>query len=138
MKAKFAVAAAVLAAVGYLILAGDRASRAISGGPAGWLLGGAVLVVVALTAALIGRELAFGWSADSLSRAAERERLLDRLPADPAAAFEVAKQAVETQDDDWQAWFLLGVAYELNRDRKAARGAMRHAIKLRKKSTGQI
>lgn len=53
-------------------------------------------------------------------------------PADPRAEFEAARAAVEDGgQDDWQAWYRLGLAYDALHDRRHARMATRRALEAR-------
>jgi hypothetical protein len=46
------------------------------------------------------------------------------------AEFPRYKAEVEAAPDSWAAWFRLGLAYDASGDRRRARGAIRHAIRL--------
>lgn len=57
--------------------------------------------------------------------------LRDARKAAARAEFEAARDAVQDGgEDDWRAWYRLGLAYSANRDTRDARAAVRRAIAL--------
>lgn len=126
----------------YLVTIGWRGVVAIgTGEPVAVALGLALLVVPAVGAWAVWRELSFGASTQRL--AAELQATgrwpTEELPAAPSgrpdrdaadALFEQRRVEVAAAPDDWAAWFRLGLAYEDARDRRRAREALQHAIAL--------
>lgn len=105
------------------------------------LFGVAVLVVVPIGGWLIFQEIQFGRATQRLGRQMPEGTLdvgadLPRRPSgrvDRSAADEVFDQyrlTVQANPNDWRAWYRLGEAYELARDRRRARESMRTAIAL--------
>lgn len=106
-------------------------------------LGIALLVLPIVGAWALIRELLFGSAMERLARILGTEGGLppDTLPRTPggkiirAAAeeeFEKYRAETEAAPDDWRSWFRLSCAYDAAGDRRRARAAMRHAIKLEK------
>lgn len=106
-------------------------------------LGLALLVLPIVGAWALIRELLFGTAMERLARILSTEGGLppDTLPRTPggriirAAAeeeFEKYRAETEAAPDDWRSWFRLSCAYDAAGDRRRARSAMRHAIKLEK------
>jgi cytochrome c-type biogenesis protein CcmH/NrfG len=134
------VMAAILAL--YIVLVGQRAVLLLtSGDGVGIALGAALIVLPAIAAWALGRELWFGWRAEQLGRRLEAE---GGLPADDVAVrpsgrveradgdavFPLYRADVEENPDDWRAWYRLGLAYDAASDRRRAREAVRRAIRL--------
>lgn len=112
-----------------------------SGEPVNVAMGVALVLLPALGAALVARELLFGAQAERLlHRMREAGELpeddLPRLPSgrvERAAAdadFPRWKRAVEAAPGDWRAWYRLALAYDASGDRRRARAAVRRAIVL--------
>lgn len=126
----------------YLVLVGYRGVLLIAhGGVVPVLLGIGVLLLPAVGAVLLGRELWVGRAAERLGRElAEQGGLpFDELPRRPsgridrAAADAVfARRRVETENapQDWRAWYRLAAAYGDAGDATRGRQALRHAIEL--------
>ena len=106
-------------------------------------LGLALLVLPIVGAWALIRELLFGTAMERLARILGKEGGLppDTLPRTPggkiirAAAeeeFEKYRAETEAAPEDWRNWFRLSCAYDAAGDRRRARSAMRHAIKLEK------
>ncbi len=104
-------------------------------------LGAALLVLPLVGAWWLYQEWRLGITVQQMSSQLDREGRLPvhagerspsgRLTEDAAAAiYETARRDVEDTPDDWVAWFHVGYAYEANRDRPAARRALRHAADL--------
>lgn len=128
----------------YVVAIGGRAVGFIATGQTvGVVLGLAVLLVPLLGVALLAREW---WMAVQVQRmadelAARGALAVDDLPRSPGgridraaadAAFARAQQDVESDPEDWAAWFRLGFAYDAARDRTRARSALRTAVRLRR------
>ena len=80
------------------------------------------IVLVSVVGALIaGSEVRFGRATARLARAAGE---VDGRDFDTAAA------AVEAAPEEWRAWYRLALAYDIGRDSKRGRAAMRKAIAL--------
>lgn len=136
MRARIAAGAAVVAAVGYLLLSLLRARQFGELSGIGVAFEVAIVAVVLVTGWLIWREVGFGRALQRMAAAfgSEIELPVDQTgrPDSTAAAaeFEIARALVEGQPADWRHWFRVGLAYEANRDRKRARAAMREAARL--------
>ncbi|WP_407641662.1 hypothetical protein [Amnibacterium setariae] len=126
----------------YLVVVVTRAIAFLqSGQPVGVAIGVALLVLPAIGAYLLARELLFGLRATRLTRRLRGEGPLpgDDLPrrasgrverAAADAAFEPYAEDAEAHPDDWRAWLRLGLAYDMAGDRRRARAAVRRAIAL--------
>lgn len=103
-----------------------------AGGPVGWGLALAVVILLLLSVWVTWREVLFGISAARLGRAYAHsdEETAATSAASPRAEFEAARAHVERRDRDWRAWYRLGLAYDGVRDRRHAREAVRRAIAL--------
>ena len=135
-----AIMAVVLAL--YVVLVSQRAVLLLTTGDAVAVTMGLALVVLpAIAAWAIGRELWFGIRAENVGRRLEGEgglpeeqlsvRPSGRVDRDEAEAlFPKYREAVETAPNDWRAWYRLGLAYDGAGDRKRARSAVRQAIVL--------
>lgn len=126
----------------YIVLVGQRAWLLLTSRDGiGIAMGIALFVLPIVAVWAIGRELWFGWRAESLGRTLELE---DALPAesvgvrpsgrvmrdDADAVFPAYRAAVEQNPDDWRAWYRLGLSYDASGDRRRAREAVRRAIRL--------
>lgn len=127
---------AVAAVVAYAGFGLQRAWWFGADSPIAVALSLATAVVVAVSLALVGRELRFGIE---MSRLAKRAAPLPELPRTPGGRFELApamaeyeraRAVVEQRPEDWEAWYRLAHAYDAARDRKQARAAMREAVRL--------
>jgi tetratricopeptide (TPR) repeat protein len=126
----------------YLVLVVVRAIAFLgTGQPLGVGIGIALLVLPALGALALVRELLFGVRSGRLVRTLRAESGLpgDELPRRPSgrvdrgaadAAFDGYRVAVEQHPEDWRAWLRLGLAYDASGDRRRARAAVRQAIAL--------
>jgi hypothetical protein len=157
MRAKLGVAALVLVTAAYcwgLLWIASGFARV--GGVIGWGLAAGLAILLVLTVWVTWREVLFGLRAGRLARlygAARSEPRADEAdgadgetePADaqdPAALREARKAAARAEfedardalqdggEDDWRAWYRLGLAYSANRDTRDARAAVRRAIAL--------
>ncbi|MCG7309332.1 hypothetical protein [Brachybacterium sp. ACRRE] len=149
MRAKIGVALLLLVTAAYcwgLLWIATGFARA--GGVIGWGLAAGLVVLLVLTVWVTWREVLFGLRAGRLARlygAARFEPRADdgtgvRAEQDPVAQrdarraaaraeFEAARDAVQDGgEDDWRAWYRLGLAYSANRDTRDARAAVRRAI----------
>ncbi|MFB2598596.1 hypothetical protein ACEXQE_12430 [Herbiconiux sp. P17] len=146
MKNRFAaLLMAVLLAV-YIVLVGVRAVQfVLTGVPIAVAIGVVLIILPIVGAWALVRELMFGMRTQQLVEQLEREGELpvDDLPKKAsgrplrAAAdeeFPVYRDAVEADETDWRAWFRLGLAYDASGDRRRARGALRTAIALERKT----
>jgi len=95
-------------------------------GPVAVLFGIALLLLPAVGAWAVVRELRFGQATERLAREAEAA---GRLPTTDDA-FDDLRAAVDASPDDPVAWFRLACGYDAARDRRRARAAMRHAVTL--------
>ena len=131
------------AVAAYLLLAGVRGWALItSGQPVAVLLGIAVLALPFVGAWVVWREIDFGYAMQCMGEqlAAEGDLPVDdfaRLPSgrivpEDAQRFLAAERVrVESDPQDWRAWYRLGLAQDAARDRRRARAAMREARRLR-------
>ncbi|RKQ33344.1 tetratricopeptide repeat protein [Kocuria tytonis] len=113
-------------------------------GSPGWiakLLGAAMLVIPAVGAWAMVREIVFGARTQQLGRELLRRGELpaDELPRTPSGRyvrsaadehFDVVRREVEARPEDWGGWYRLSLAYSASGDGRRARGAMRTAIAL--------
>lgn len=97
------------------------------------VFGLAIITIPLLGMWLIWRELDFGFAMQRMGRDMAEHGALPvesgRLHRDEATErVQVAQQAVDTDPDDWRAWYLLGIAQDQAHQRKLARAAMREAL----------
>lgn len=142
MSARIGVAIMAAVLVLYVVLVSQRAVLLLTSGDAvGITMGLALIVLPAIAAWAIGRELWFGIRAENLGRRLESEGALpeEQLSVRPSgrvdrgeaeALFPKYRDAVESAPDDWRAWYRLGLAYDGAGDRRRARAAVRRAIAL--------
>lgn len=126
----------------YLVLVGQRAFALLrSGTGVGVVLGAAILLIPALTVWFLGREVSQARAVDRLTaRLADEGGLeVDDLPRSPAGRidretarerFDDVRALVEADPEDWRGWYRLGWAYDAAGDRRRAREALRHAVRL--------
>ncbi len=126
----------------YLVTLGWRGLLLVAeGGALRVTLGLALLVLPAVAAWAVWRELRFGRATQALAAELEAagrlpEDTLPRRPSgrvDRAAAdawFEQFRAEVDAAPDDAGAWFRLACAYDAAGDRRRGREAMRHAVAL--------
>ncbi|MDE2591354.1 MAG: hypothetical protein KGL41_00650 [Actinomycetales bacterium] len=105
------------------------------------LMGGLILMFPAVAIWAIIRELIFGLKIEKLAGKVEESgqwpqfnfelRPSGRPTRESAnAEFERIRGLVEANENDWLAWFTLGLAYDAAGDRRRARLAMRKALAL--------
>lgn len=128
----------------YLGLSFQRAVLLL--GTPGWiptLLGVAMLVIPAVGAWAMVREIVFGARTQQLGRelAASGELPADDLPRTPSGRyvrsaadeqFDVVRREVEAAPEQWGGWYRLSLAYSASGDGRRARAAMRTAIALQR------
>ncbi|MFW7413984.1 hypothetical protein [Demequina sp. SO4-18] len=104
-------------------------------------LGAALLVLPLVGAWWLYQEWRLGITVQRMANQLDREGRLPvhsgersasgRLTEEAAeAVYETARRDVDERPEDWSAWFHVGHAYEANRDRSAARKALRYAADL--------
>lgn len=110
------------------------------GGALGWLLAVGMVVLVVLAVLAVTAELRFGLATQRLGRALDDEGALpeavprtgdgrvDRVAADEA--FARYRAEVEADPASWRGWYRLALAYDSAGDRRRARAAARHAVRL--------
>nr|WP_092667659.1 hypothetical protein [Agrococcus carbonis] len=127
----------------YVVVAGAIAVGFFaSGQPLGIAVGVALIVLAAVGAWALVRELVFGIRLDRAVRElAASGGMPAPLPATPSGradraaaerAFPVARADVEAHPESWASWLRLSMAYDAARDRKRARMAARRALDLRR------
>ena len=142
MRAKVVVAVLVVVVAFYLVALGGRGWVLLtSGEPVGAALGAGVLLVPVLCGWAVWREVVFGVRTEALARTLADEGGLpvDDLPRTPSgrvergaadAAFATYRAQADDAPQDWRSWFRLACAYDVAGDRRRARAAMRHAVRL--------
>lgn len=142
MSARIGVAVMAVLLALYIALVAQRAWLLLtSGQPLAIAMGAALIVLPLIAAWALGRELWFGIRAQSLGRRLEKEGGLPEesvavrpsgrvMRHDADAIFPSYRADVEARPDDWRAWYRLGLAYDASGDRRRARSAVRHAIRL--------
>ncbi len=108
------------------------------------ILGLALLLLPMFAFWAIAREIGFGLSSERLARKIPQQSF-DQLGLELRPSGRATKQSAERafrqisellqKDETWQNWFLLGVAYEANGDRRRARGSIRKAIELERSAS---
>lgn len=126
----------------YLVLVADRSLALIgSGETIGIAIGSLMILLPALAFWGIFMELRFGLKIEKLGEELKRENAWPQFPFElrPSGrptkdsaqeVFEEFRQKVESDENNWKAWFSLGLAYDAAGDRARARKAMRQAISL--------
>ncbi len=142
MRARWTAFVLAGVVVVYLVALGWRGVLLLgSDSAAGVGLGVGLLVLPVLGAWAVLRELRFGRDTERLGGelAASGGLPVDDLPRRPsgrvdrAAAdtlYERRRSDVDAAPQDWGAWFRLSLAYDAAGDRRRARAAMRHAVRL--------
>jgi hypothetical protein len=132
----------LLAVLGFYLVGLLARSWAVSqdGGPVGWLLAVAIVVIVAVGIGTVAAEIRFGLATQRLGRILDQEGALpeavprtaaggvDRAAADQA--FARYRTEVEADPEQWRGWYRLALAYDSAGDRKRGRAAARHAVRL--------
>ena len=141
-RTKIWVGAVTLLLVFYLVVSFQRSVLLLlDSNPAAKAIGAAYLVLPAIGAWAMIRELLFGARTEQMAKVLEAEGGLpvDELPRTPAGRivrsaadleFEKYKAEAEAAPGDWRSWFRLSCAYDAAGDRKRARASMRDAVKL--------
>ncbi len=141
-RTKIWVCAVTLLLVFYLVVSFQRSVLLLlDSNPAAKAIGAAYLVLPAIGAWAMIRELLFGARTEQMAKVLEAEGGLpvDELPRTPAGRivrsaadleFEKYKAEAEAAPGDWRSWFRLSCAYDAAGDRKRARASMRDAVKL--------
>jgi hypothetical protein len=141
-RTKIWVGAVTLLLVFYLVVSFQRSVLLLTDSNlTAQAIGAAYLVLPAIGAWAMIRELMFGARTEQMAKVLEAEGGLpvDDLPRTPggrivrsAADLEFEKYRIEaeTAPDDWRSWFRLSCAYDAAGDRKRARASMRDAVRL--------
>ncbi|MFD5278996.1 hypothetical protein ACFWIX_15740 [Pseudarthrobacter sp. NPDC058362] len=141
-RTKIWVGAVTLLLVFYLVVSFQRSVLLLADpNVTAKAIGAAYLVLPAIGAWALIRELMFGARTEKMAKILEAEGGLpvDELPRTPAgrivraaadAEFEKYRAETEAAPDDWRSWFRLSCAYDAAGDRKRARAAMRDAGRL--------
>jgi hypothetical protein len=129
----------------YLVLVADRSFALVgSGEPIGIAIGSLMLFLPAVAFWGIYMELRFGLRIEKLGEELKKQNAWPQFPFElkPSGrptkesaqeVFEQFRQDVEADQNNWKAWFALGLAYDAAGDRSRARKAMRHSITLTRK-----
>lgn len=142
MRTKLTAALLVAVVAAYLAFIAWKGVAAIrDGGLLGLALGIGLLLLTLIGAWVVVAELRFGAATQRLA-----EELLaagrwptEELPLRPSGRpergaadelFAARRAEVESDEQDWGAWFRLGLAYDDAGDRRRARAAMRTAVRL--------
>lgn len=141
-RTKIWVGAVTLLLVFYLVVSFQRSVLLLlDSNPTAKAIGAAYLVLPAIGAWAMIRELLFGARTEQMAKVLEAEGGLpvDELPRTPAGRiirsaadleFEKYRAEAEAAPGDWRSWFRLSCAYDAAGDRKRARASMRDAVKL--------
>ena len=142
MRTKLLVALATAVVLFYLLTLGRLGVELVrQGGAVPVAYGLALLLLPAVSAWAVARELLFGLATERLGRrlAARGELPVDDLDRTPGgridraagqALFERYRAEVERDGADAGAWYRLALAYDAAGDRKRGRAAARHAVRL--------
>ena len=130
----------------YLVLVADRSFALVGSGElVGIAIGLLMLFLPAVAFWGIFMELRFGLRIEKLGEQLKKENAWPQFPFElrPSGrptkesaqeVFEQFRLDVEADQNNWKAWFSLGLAYDAAGDRARARKAMRQAIILTGKS----
>ena len=141
-RTKIWVGAVTLLLVFYLVVSFQRSVLLMSDANlVAKAIGVAYLILPAIGAWALVRELLFGARTERLAKILEAEGGLpeDTLPRTPAGRiireaadleFQKYRAEAEAAPEDWRSWFRLSCAYDAAGDRKRARAAMRDAVRL--------
>ncbi len=142
MRTKLTVALLVVVVATYLAFIGWKGVAAIrDGGLPGLMLGIGLLLLPLIGVWVVVAELRFGAATQRLAQELQAAGRwpTDELPLRPSgrperqaadAVFATRQAEVESDEQDWGAWFRLGLAYDDAGDRRRARAAMRTAVRL--------
>ncbi len=126
----------------YLVLVADRSFALVgSGQPIGIAIGSLMLFLPAVAFWGILMELRFGLRIEKLGDQLKKENAWPLFPFELRPSGRPTKESaqevfaefqrrVESDENNWKAWFALGLAYDAAGDRSRARKAMRAAIRL--------
>jgi tetratricopeptide (TPR) repeat protein len=126
----------------YLVLVADRSFALIGSGEAiGIAIGSLMIFLPAVAFWGIFMELRFGLRIEKLGNLLQSENAWPNFPFEirpsgrpykesAEAVFDLYREKVQADEDNWRAWFALGLAYDAAGDRARARKAMRQAISL--------
>jgi hypothetical protein len=141
-SAKLGALAMTFLLVMYLVLVGERSLVLVqSMEPLGVAIGSLMLFLPALALWGIYMELRFGLRIEKLGKRLKQEGAWPNFPFElrpsgrptkesATKVFDVYKELVQSDEDNWRNWFILGLAYDAAGDRPRARQAMGRAIKL--------
>lgn len=108
------------------------------------ILGLALLLLPLFAFWAIAKEIGFGLSSERIAKKIPEQSFTDlglELRPSGRATRESASEAFERikskldSDESWQNWFLLGVVYEANGDRRRARSSIRKAIEIERSAS---
>lgn len=140
MRTRIGVGIVAVVLVLYIALVAQRAVLLVaSGDPVGIAMGIALVLLPVVAVWALWRELSFGLGAQRLGRRLEAEGGLPEeelslrpsgrpVQAEADALFPAYRDAVESDPDDWRAWYRMGLLYDGAGDRRRARSAIRTAI----------
>ena len=141
-SAKFGALFMSALVVMYLVLVAERSFALIgSGEPIGIAIGSLMILLPAVAFWGIAMELRFGLRIEKLGEELKRENAWPQFPFElrpsgrptkesAEAVFDQFREGVRADENNWKAWFALGLAYDAAGDRQRARKAMRQAISL--------
>jgi tetratricopeptide (TPR) repeat protein len=130
----------------YLVLIAERSYALILSEDAiGIALGSLMLFLPAVAFWAIAMELRFGLRIEKLGEVLKQEKAWPQFAfeyrpsgrptkASAEAVFDDYRKVVEADENNWRAWFALGLAYDAAGDRSRARASMRRALELNKTS----
>ena len=121
MRARWTALLLVAAVAYYTVVIGSRALDLL--GDPRWAfkgLGVGLLLLDAVGIAVVTAEVRFGVATARLARRA----------GEVDTDFDAAAAGVEARPEDWRAWYALALAYDVGRDPRRGRAAMRRALAL--------
>jgi cytochrome c-type biogenesis protein CcmH/NrfG len=142
VKAKWVAVGLTAVLAFYLVTLGQRGWALLtSGETSGAVMGVGVLLLPVLVGWAVWRELRFGIATERMARQLDGEgglpaEALTRTPggrverSSADAVFTQYREAAQDAPADWRSWFRLAWAYDVAGDRRRARAAMRHAVRL--------
>ena len=131
----------------YLVLVAERSVALMgSGDPIGIAIGSLMIFLPAVAFWGIAMELRFGLRIEKLGEVLKKENSWPQFPfvlrpsgrptkQSAQDVFDEFRQKVAADENNWRAWFALGLAYDAAGDRSRARKAMRQAIVLARKGS---
>jgi tetratricopeptide (TPR) repeat protein len=131
----------------YLVLVAERSVALMgSGDPIGIAIGSLMIFLPAVAFWGIAMELRFGLRIEKLGEVLKKENSWPKFPfvlrpsgrptkQSAQDVFDEFRQKVAADENNWRAWFALGLAYDAAGDRPRARKAMRQAIVLARKGS---